>query len=336
MLLNAIQHGQVVVAGLHSPDLISVFGGEGESGVHTAAHVNENGAVTFKDDDVAYVIMIVAFFIMTALCGTEPAARPQKSNLKRRQDIHILRLEIFFCLHSFCVGQRRQLLVQAAAGGQNGCLIQISCQGSGKAAKILITGSLFKSGSKNFVIAKIIGTETSRVLGASASGTEDFTSLVPMLAPKVSAILEKQSAKLLPKEQNKEDVLSRLKKVVQGKQRKVFVKVKEDIAVSVPDPAAETELKKLLLALDFQVVNTRNEADYAVIGEAIAANAGNYHQFTSASARLELSIFNKDKKLLATGAARETLAGGTYIIAAKEAIARTALKLAGEFFPVMK
>ena len=203
-------------------------------------------------------------------------------------------------------------------------------------AKILITGSLFKSGSKNFVIVKIIGTETSRVLGASASGTEDFTSLVPMLAPKVSAILEKQSAKLLPKEQNKEDVLSRLRKVVQGKQRKVFVKVKEDIAVSVPDPAAETELKKLLLALDFQVVNTRNEADYAVIGEAIAANAGNYHQFTSASARLELSIFNKDKKLLATGAARETLAGGTYIIAAKEAIARTALKLAGEFFPVMK
>lgn len=203
-------------------------------------------------------------------------------------------------------------------------------------AKILITGSLFKSGSKNFVIAKIIGTETSRVLGASASGTEDFTSLVPMLAPKVSAILEKQSAKLLPKEQNKEDVLSRLKKVVQGKQRKVFVKVKEDIAVSVPDPAAETELKKLLLALDFQVVNTQNEADYAVIGEAIAANAGNYHKFTSASARLELSIFNKDKKLLAIGAARETLAGASYPIAAKEAIARTALKLAGEFFPVMK
>ena len=203
-------------------------------------------------------------------------------------------------------------------------------------AKILITGSLFKSGSKNFVIAKIIGTETSRVLGASASGTEDFTSLVPMLAPKVSAILEKQSAKLLPKEQNKETVLSQLKKVVQGKQRKVFVKVKEDIAVSVPDPAAETELKKLLLALDFQVVNTRNEADFAVIGEAIAANAGNFRQFTSAAARLELAIYNKDKKLLATGAARETLAGGTYIIAAKEAIAQTALKLAGEFFPVMK
>ena len=199
-------------------------------------------------------------------------------------------------------------------------------------AKILITGSLCKSGSKNFVIVKIIGTETSRVLGASASGTEDFTSLVPMLAPKVSAILEKQSAKLLPKEQNKEEVLSRLKKVVQGKQRKVFVKVKEDIALSVPDPAAETELEKLLLALDFQVVNTQNEADYAVIG----ANAGNYHKFTSAAARLELSIYNKDKKLLATGAARETLAGGTYIIAAKEAIAQTALKLAGDFFPVMK
>lgn len=203
-------------------------------------------------------------------------------------------------------------------------------------AKILITGSLFKSGSKNFVIVKIIGTETSRVLGASASGTEDFTDLVPMLAPKVSAILEKQSAKLLPKEQNGETVSAQLKKTVQGKQRKVFVSVKEDIAVTVPDPAAETELKKLLLALDFQVVNTREEADFAVIGEAVAANAGNFHKFTSASARLELSVYNKDKKILATGAARETLAGGTYIIAAKEAIAQTALKLAGEFFPVMK
>ena len=203
-------------------------------------------------------------------------------------------------------------------------------------AKILITGSLFKSGSKNFVIVKIIGTETSRVLGASASGTEDFTDLVPMLAPKVSAILEKQSAKLLPKEQNGETVSAQLKKTVQGKQRKVFVSVKEDIAVTVPDPAAETELKKLLLALDFQVVNTREEADFAVIGEAVAANAGNFHKFTSASARLELSVYNKDKKLLATGAARETLAGGTYIIAAKEAIAQTALKLAGDFFPVMK
>ncbi len=203
-------------------------------------------------------------------------------------------------------------------------------------AKILITGSLFKSGSKNFVIVKIIGTETSRVLGASASGTENFTDLVPMLAPKVSAILEKQSAKLLPEEQNGETVSAKLKKTVQGRQRKVFVSVKEDIAVTVPDPAAETELKKLLLALDFQVVNSRDEADFAVVGEAIAANAGNYHKFTSAAARLELSIFNKDKKLLATGAARETLAGGTYIIAAKEAIAQTALKLAGEFFPVMK
>ena len=203
-------------------------------------------------------------------------------------------------------------------------------------AKILITGSLFKSGSKNFLIVKIIGTETSRVLGASASGTDDFTALVPVLVPKVSAILEKHSSKLLPKEQSEETVSAQLKKSLQGRQRKVFVSVKEDIAVTVPDPAAETELKKLLLALDFKVVNTRDEADFAVIGEAVASNAGSYHKFTSASARLELSIYNKDKKLLAAGAARETLAGGTYIIAAKEAIAQTALKLAGEFFPVMK
>ncbi|MDD3155421.1 MAG: CsgG/HfaB family protein [Victivallaceae bacterium] len=203
-------------------------------------------------------------------------------------------------------------------------------------AKILLTGSLFKSRDKNFVIVKIIGTETSRVLGTSVSGTDDFTAMIPELAPKVAAILEKQSAKLLPKVESVTSVVDLLKESIKGNQRKVYVHIHEDISVSVPDPAAETELKKILLALGFQVVDNAADANFVVRGEALAASAGNYHNFTSASARVELSIDGKGKKLLATGAAKETLAGATYVIAAKDAIAQATLRLTGELFGELK
>lgn len=203
-------------------------------------------------------------------------------------------------------------------------------------AKILITGSLFRSGDKNYLVAKVIGTETSRVLGSSVSGTDEFTGMVPELASKLAAILEKQSARLLPKAEEPESAAQELVAKIKGNGRKVFVKVREDISVSTPDPAAETALKKLLLRLGFTVVDSREGADFVILGEAVAANAGMYQKFSSASARVELSILTGDRKLLASGADKETMAGATYVIAAKEAIASAALRLSRELFPVMK
>ncbi len=203
-------------------------------------------------------------------------------------------------------------------------------------ARILITGSMFQSGDKHYLVAKIIGTETSRVMGCSVSGTGDFAGMTGELAPKIAAILEKQSEKLLPRPESVDTAATQLKSTVSGKQRKVFVRVKEEINVSVPDPAAETALKALLLELGFDVVNAEAGADFTVTGEAVASQAGDYRKFTSASARVELSVFDREKKLLATGAAKESLAGATYVIAAKEAIEQAALRLSGELFPVMK
>ncbi len=203
-------------------------------------------------------------------------------------------------------------------------------------ARILITGSIFRTGNKNYLVGKVIGTETSRVLGASVSGGEDFASMIPALTEKLSGILEKNAAKLLPRRPTQAAVAAALAETVRGNQRKVLVEVKEDIHASVPDPAAETELKKLLMALGFQIVSAGDEADFRVTGEALAAHGGNYRQFISADARLELSVFGPDRKLLKTGSMRETVAGSTYVIAAKEAIAQAALRLAAELFPVMK
>lgn len=202
-------------------------------------------------------------------------------------------------------------------------------------AKILITGSMFKAGEKNFLIAKVIGTETSRVVGCSVSSTGDFADIAPELARKIIQVLEKQSDKLMPKKTDQVSAAAALE-TLKGKERKVFVKVVEDISISVPDPAAETELKKLLLTLGFQVANSRDDADFSIIGEAVATQGVGYRKFTSAQARVELSVYDKSKKLLFTGSDKTTVAGASYIIAAKDALGESAMRLAMECFPVMK
>ena len=203
-------------------------------------------------------------------------------------------------------------------------------------SKILITGAIFEAGKKRHAVAKIIGTETSRVKGCSVSGTGDYLELVPALAEKVQEILDKDVVKLLPPKATVVSAADNLA-AVKGNGRKVYLEVKEDIQQSVPDPASEIALKKTLLALDFQVVKTRSEADFAIVCEAIASNAGQYHKFSSAQARVELSVYQgKDNKLIATGARKETVAGATYIIAAKDAISQATLVLSSKVLQCLK
>ena len=203
-------------------------------------------------------------------------------------------------------------------------------------AKILITGSIFEAGQKRYAVAKIIGTETSRVKGCSVSGTGDYLELVPALAEKVQAVLENDVDKLLPRKATVFSIADSLA-AIKGNGRKVYLEVKEDIQQSAPDPASEIALKKTLLALDFQIVNVRSEAEFAIVCEAVASNAGQYHKFSSAQARVELSVYQvKGEKLIATGARKETLAGATYIVAAKDAINQATLVLAGKVLQGLK
>ena len=186
------------------------------------------------------------------------------------------------------------------------------------------------------MLFRSIGTETSRVVGCSVSGSQDYVDLVPELATKLSGQIEKNAAKLLPKIPTQAGVLETLKDSVEGDGRKLFIQVAENINTPAPDPAAATALKELALKLGFNVVPNRTEADFALIGEAVASSAGNYNKFASAESRVELSLYDKNQKLLATGAVKDTLAGATYIVTAKEAIAQGALRLARDLFPAMK
>ncbi len=203
-------------------------------------------------------------------------------------------------------------------------------------ARILITGSCFKSGEKTFLVAKVIGTESGRVLGASVNGRVDVVELIPELRKKLTDILCRSSAKLLPPAVTEQSVLAQLSAVVAGQSRKVYIQVSESINVPAVDPAAEVELKKLLLDLGFQIVETPVEAEYRLIGEGVATSSGVYQNFQSATARVELTLYRGKEEVVKVDRGVETVAGGSYVIAAKTALAQCALKLAGRILPVLQ
>ena len=117
--------------------------------------------------------------------------------------------------------------------------------------------------------------------------------------------------------------------------RKVYVKISESISAPAIDPAAETELKKLLIALGFEVVEDRQDAEFLFLGEGLATDSGRYQNFSSSTARLELNLY-KGKQILLSDRQKETVAGPSYVIAAKDALARCSLELARRMLPALK
>jgi len=89
--------------------------------------------------------------------------------------------------------------------------------GSITGAKVLITGRIFESGAKNYLVAKIISTETSRVFGEMVSFDDPaaLDKAVAELAPKIVAVLTKQSTALLATPETPAAQITRLKQGIQ-------------------------------------------------------------------------------------------------------------------------
>jgi len=204
-------------------------------------------------------------------------------------------------------------------------------------ARIIITGSVFKSGdNKSYIVAKVIGVETSLVKGCSVSGIGDPLEMVPDLSNRIQATIRKNVAALLPPVLTRPTILEELKKSYgSGSGKKVYVKVSEQTAQNI-DPAAETELQKLLQSLEFTVVESPDQADFRITGDGIAEQSGHFKGFFSATARLELRLYAKDGTLIASDRQVETVAGPAANVAAKEALAQAALALSKRLVPQIK
>jgi hypothetical protein len=172
-------------------------------------------------------------------------------------------------------------------------------------ARILITGSVFKAGRNTYVVAKIIGTETSKVLGKSVNGPESAEDLASQLGSVVSELLTAEAKNLVAQVQPPQGRLAALR-VKLGDKRlpSALIQVREThIGRAAIDPAAETELIHYWRELGGEVIDAlRGDPKQAAVrieGEGFSEFAAQVHNLVSVKARLEVRVLDKDGKVLA-------------------------------------
>ena len=207
-------------------------------------------------------------------------------------------------------------------------------------AKILVTGSVFQVADKLYVVAKLIGTETGRVVGASAKGSvnDPFDGIVEQLSKNVVAELKKSGSQLVPAPQPVGDRVAALLYQLRDNtlHPSVHIAVTErHVGQAVIDPAVETELAKICHEVGLKV-GDKNDADVLLIGEGFSQFASKHGEFTSVKARVELKALDaKTGRLLAVDRQTAVAVDLAELIAGKAALQDATVRLTCRLLPTM-
>jgi TolB-like protein len=218
-------------------------------------------------------------------------------------------------------------------------------------AKLLVTGSVLRVDNSLYLVAKVIGTETSRVLGASVKGgvRDDLGKLADSLADEIVKVVAARGGELVAKAASRQDRAAELKKKLgPGDRPSLLVEIEErHLAPVVPiggadrapiDPAAETEIEFFATETGFAVVDAkegkRSNAAILVKGEAISEPAVRHGNIVSAKARLEVKAIDQASgKVLAIDRQTTVASDLSEQIAAKTALQEAAAAIAERLLP---
>jgi hypothetical protein len=207
-------------------------------------------------------------------------------------------------------------------------------------AKVLVTGRVFKIDNEITIVAKIIGTETSRVYGDSVSGRANasISELSAQLAKKISTIVAEKGDTLVAKVESREDHIDRIvKSLKDGKRPSVSIKLTErHFGGPVIDPAAETELSFILQKAGFTIIDGKStqKPDIEITGEAFSAFGLRKGNLISCRSRLEIKAQERDgSKILAQDSQTSVAVDIAEQIAAKSALQNAADGLAERLLP---
>jgi len=209
-------------------------------------------------------------------------------------------------------------------------------------AKILVTGRAFKVEKETIGVAKIIGTETSRVFGESAkvSGSQTITDLAEQLAEKIATVISSKGADLVPESESPEEAFKRVVAAVKSDKRpSILVQIPEKhFGALVVDPAAQTELGLYLQKAGFALVDDKSDRkpDIEITGEAFSAFGMRKGNLTSCKARIELKARERiGGRILLVDRETSVVVDLTEQTAAKTALENAAQMLATRLVPVL-
>ena len=207
-------------------------------------------------------------------------------------------------------------------------------------AKILITGKLFKADRDLMVVAKVIGTETSRVYGETgkspAGGSLD--ELAAQLAKKIFTTVTGRVETLVASVPTREDRVEAIKKILKEARRPVVsVRIPEQhYGAPANDPAAQTEVSLILQEAGFILADEKSDrrADIEITGEAFSALGVRRGNLISCKARVELKAQSRaDGKILAVDRETSVAVDIAEQSAAKTALQNAAAELASRLAP---
>jgi hypothetical protein len=172
-------------------------------------------------------------------------------------------------------------------------------------AKIIITGTHFKLDGSNYIVAKIISTETSKVLGVSVNGTKEVGALVAELAQKINEEIVKKGNTIVAKKISREDTIKELIAKFENKAKpSVTIKIKEESLLSTKiDPAAETELCYIYEKLGGIILNKNTDGkvpDFIITGEGFCEFSTKVGKLYCIKSRLELKVVDKNGNIVAS------------------------------------
>lgn len=163
-------------------------------------------------------------------------------------------------------------------------------------AALLVTGRVMKVDRDTIVIAKLIGTETSRVFAEKLLLTpcDSPVTSIPQLEKELAALAIENRATLLGTADDPAARLAALKRSIEGKRRPaVSVTIPEQhFGRPVIDPAAETELNLILQECGFTLVDAKSSAkpEVEITGEACSERGFQKGGLMGCQARVEIKV----------------------------------------------
>jgi hypothetical protein len=211
-------------------------------------------------------------------------------------------------------------------------------------AKILVTGSLLSVGSGKYIVAKIISSETGRVLGASVKGKlgDSIDDLTLQLAEKVGETIRGRGRELVAAPDQRRQQFAELRERLHGQPLpSLSVKVAEEhYGDVVIDPAVETEFQKRCNDLGLFVFEAgtkqAKDADYRIVGEAFSEFGTQRGNLISCKGRAEIKVIdNRTEEVIIADRQTAVAFDLSENIAAKSALQDAAFELVLRTVPKM-